>query len=84
MSLTNSLLLEENLVVDKAPGWKRVEFTFTPGEVRQAVEAGPALEMRGERWRGPQVPVSRHAFIASFFFQQKKITGQKAGIWRTL
>lgn len=49
MCLTNSLLLEENLVVDKAPGWKRVEFTFTPGEVRQAVEAGAALEMGGER-----------------------------------
>lgn len=47
MSLTNSLRLEEILVVDKAPDWERVEFTFTPGEVRQAVEAGPALEMRG-------------------------------------
>lgn len=68
MSQTNSLLLEENLVVDKAPGWKRVEFTFTPGEVRQAVEAGAALEMRGKRWRGPQVPVSHYAFIASFAF----------------
>ena len=31
----------ESLVLDAAPGWKRVE--FTPAEVRAAVEAGANL-----------------------------------------
>lgn len=35
------LLPAESLVVDAAPGWKRVE--FTPTQVRAAVEAGAKL-----------------------------------------
>lgn len=37
--ITNALLPTEFLVVDPAPGWRRVE--CTPTEIRAAVEAGP-------------------------------------------
>lgn len=40
-NLTILLLPTEALVVDRAPGWARVD--FTPAEVRKAVEAGANL-----------------------------------------
>lgn len=40
------LLPNENLVVERAPGWARVE--FTPQEVRNAVEAGANLSKNNQ------------------------------------
>lgn len=45
-NLTLSLLPTENLVVERAPGWARVE--FTPQEVRNAVEAGANLSKNNQ------------------------------------
>ncbi len=45
-NLTILLLPTENLVVDRAPGWARVE--FTPQEIRDAVEAGADLSKNNQ------------------------------------
>ena len=50
MAITFCLLPTESLVVDKCPGWKRVDFTLT--EVEQAVKAGATLKLKGKQVKG--------------------------------
>ena len=50
MALNFCLLPKENLVVEKCPGLKRVE--FKPAEIEQAVKAGATLELKGEKVKG--------------------------------
>lgn len=50
MAIAFCLLPTESLVVDKCPGWKRVEFTLA--EVEQAVKAEETLKLEGKQVKG--------------------------------
>lgn len=70
MALTLCHLPTENLVVDGAPNWKRVE--FTPEEIELAVKAGAELEIKGETVTEAtgmgQYPQLHRVFFFFFFF----------------
>lgn len=66
MALTLCHLPTENLVVDGAPNWKRVE--FTPEEIELAVKAGAELQIRGETVTGATSRGQYPQLHGSFFF----------------